>query len=57
MPKMERMAFTQEKSLFMELGDMAAYAALSEEDRMAYDADLKAYRDMIGPVTLCLGPR
>ena len=48
MPKMERMAFTQEKSLFRELGDMAAYAALSEEDRMAYDADLKAYRDMIG---------
>ena len=45
---MERMAFTQEKSLFRELGDMAAYAALSEEDRMAYDADLKAYRDMIG---------
>ena len=48
MPKMERMAFTQEKSLFRELGDMAAYAALSEEDRMAYDADLKAYRDMRG---------
>ena len=48
MPKMERMAFTKEKSLFRELGDMAAYAALSEEDRMAYDADLKAYRDMIG---------
>ena len=44
---MERMAFTQEKSLFRELGDMAAYAALSEEDRMAYDADLKAYRDMM----------
>ncbi len=48
MPKMERMAFTQEKNLFRELGDMAAYAALSEEDRMAYDADLKACRDMIG---------
>lgn len=48
MPDMENMAFTQQKKLFDRLGAVASYAALSYEDRMAYDADLKAYRDMTG---------
>lgn len=48
MPTMETMAFTQQKILFDRLEKMASYATLSAEDRMAYDADLKAYRDMVG---------
>lgn len=48
MPNMENMAFTQQKKLFDRLASVASYAALSDEDRMAYEADLKAYRDMTG---------
>ena len=45
---METMPFRQQKLLFDKLSDVASYANLSHDDRMAYDADLKAYRDMVG---------
>jgi len=50
MPTMEKMAFTQQKSIFERLDSVAAYAALTEDERMAYDADVKAYRDMRGQI-------
>lgn len=48
MKDMDAMAFTHKKNLFEKLGDMVSYASLSNEERMAYDADLKAYRDLTG---------
>lgn len=48
MSTMETMPFRQQKILFDKLSNVASYANLSREDRMAYDADLKAYRDMVG---------
>ena len=48
MDNMETMAFTDEKALFAEFEEVASYANLSEEERFAYDADLKAYRDLHG---------
>lgn len=51
MKNMETMPFTQENRLFSRLADMASYANLSPEDKLAYDADLKAYRDIMGQLS------
>lgn len=48
MSEMDTMAFLEKNSIFESLDNMAAYANLNETDRMNYDADLKAYRDMRG---------
>lgn len=48
MPTMDTMAFIDQKKLFDQFDKMASYATLSEADRIAYDADLKAYRDLRG---------
>lgn len=45
---MDTMAFIDQKKLFDQFDKMASYATLSEADRIAYDADLKAYRDLRG---------
>lgn len=45
---MDTMAFINQKELFDQFDKMASYATLSDADRMAYDADLKAYRDLRG---------
>lgn len=45
------MPFTQQKNHFDRLSSVASYASLSREDRIAYDADLKAYRDMMGQLS------
>lgn len=42
------MAFIRDKIFLEKTGDMVSYASLSKEERMAYDADLKAYRDFTG---------
>lgn len=47
MPTMETMAFTHNKSLFDKLKKMDSYAPMSAKARMAYNADIKAYPDMI----------
>ena len=44
---MDIMAFVEEK-LFDEFEKMAEYAAMCPVDRMAYDANEKAYRDLMG---------
>lgn len=44
------MAFIRDKIFLEKTGDMVSYASLSKEERMAYDADLKAYRDLIGQI-------
>ena len=51
MSTMDTMPFTQQKNLFDRLSSVASYASLSREDRIAYDADLKAYRDMMGQLS------
>ncbi|MDE6096386.1 MAG: Rpn family recombination-promoting nuclease/putative transposase [Muribaculaceae bacterium] len=48
MPNMESMAFINQKKLFDQFDKIASYATLSDSDRRAYDADLKAYRDLRG---------
>lgn len=48
MPTMETMAFIKENPVFGKLDEVAAYATLSEDERRAYDNDLKAYRDWLG---------
>ena len=48
MSTMEGLAFSRERQLFARLEGVASYAALGESERRAYDADLKAYRDMMG---------
>ncbi len=45
METMEQLAFIKEHGLFKGLSEMTEYAALDKEQRRAYDADLKAYRD------------
>ncbi|MBD5311532.1 MAG: hypothetical protein HDS13_05160 [Bacteroides sp.] len=45
---MDTVAFLDQNDLFKDLDSMASYAMLSEQDRRAYNADLKAYRDMRG---------
>lgn len=45
---MESMAFINQKKLFDQFDKIASYATLSDSDRRAYDADLKAYRDLRG---------
>ena len=54
MPHMEGIAFTKERELFARLEKVASYAALGEEERRRYDADLKAYRDMKGQLEYAL---
>ena len=44
---MDIMAFVDEK-LFDDFEKMAEYAAMCPVDRMAYDANEKAYRDLMG---------
>lgn len=46
METMEQLAFIKEHGLFKGLSEMTEYAALDKEQRRAYDADLKAYRDL-----------
>ncbi|MBO4945584.1 MAG: Rpn family recombination-promoting nuclease/putative transposase [Muribaculaceae bacterium] len=48
MPTMDTIAFTEEKYLFDKLAKVTSYASLSREEKRAYDADLKAYRDIRG---------
>lgn len=48
MPTMDTMAFVTHNELFDKFEKMASYAALSPEDRMVYDANVKAYRDLRG---------
>lgn len=43
---METMPFIQQ-NLFNRLAQVASYASLSPEERREYDADLKAYRDLV----------
>ncbi len=40
------MPFTQQSELFKRLEAVTSYANLNTEERRAYDADLKAYRDI-----------
>jgi len=40
------MPFTQQRELFKRLEAVTSYASLNTEERRAYDADLKAYRDI-----------
>ena len=54
MPHMEGIAFAKERELFARLERVASYAALGEEERRRYDADLKAYRDMKGQLEYAL---
>ncbi len=49
--KMEIMPFIQKDRLFRRLSSVASYANLSDEDKMDYDADLKAYRDIVGQLS------
>ena len=49
MPTMDIMAFVDEK-LFDDFEKMAEYAAMCPVDRMAYDANEKAYRDLMGQI-------
>ncbi len=51
MSTMETMPFTQKDRLFRRLSSVASYANLSDEDKMDYDADLKAYRDIVGQLS------
>jgi len=46
MNNMETMPFTQQRELFKRLEAVTSYASLNTEERRAYDADLKAYRDI-----------
>ena len=46
---MDIMAFVDEK-LFDDFEKMAEYAAMCPVDRMAYDANEKAYRDLMGQI-------
>ena len=46
MNDMENMPFTQQSELFKRLEAVTSYASLNTEERRAYDADLKAYRDI-----------
>ncbi|MDE5552343.1 MAG: Rpn family recombination-promoting nuclease/putative transposase [Muribaculaceae bacterium] len=48
MSDMESLAFTQNNELFQRLDDVASYAALDEDARREYDADVKAYRTAVG---------
>jgi len=48
---MNTMPFTQQKKLFDRLSSVASYANLNREEKRAYDADLKAYRDMVGQLS------
>ena len=48
MTTMEAIAFTDRRPEFRHLDSVARYANMTPEERMAYDADLKAYRDMMG---------
>ncbi len=43
---MEQLAFIKQHHLFQRLSEMTEYAALNNEQRRVYDADLKAYRDL-----------
>ena len=51
MPTMDIMAFVDEK-LFDDFEKMAEYAAMCPVDRMAYDANEKAYRDLMGQLSM-----
>lgn len=51
---MEGIAFAKERELFARLEKVASYAALDEEERRRYDADLKAYRDLKGQLEYAL---
>ena len=51
MSKMEAMPFTRENEIFEKLDSAASYASLSEDERRAYDADVKAYRDYVGQLS------
>ena len=42
------MPFTQLDSLLQRLSSVTSYYDLSEDEKMEYDADLKAYRDIRG---------
>ena len=48
---MDIMAFVDEK-LFDDFEKMAEYAAMCPVDRMAYDANEKAYRDLMGQLSM-----
>lgn len=48
MKSMDRIAFANKGNVFEQLDEMAAYANLSPADRLAYDTEVKAYRDMRG---------
>ncbi|MDE5876734.1 MAG: Rpn family recombination-promoting nuclease/putative transposase [Muribaculaceae bacterium] len=48
--EMDTVAFMDQNSVFKSLDSMASYAMLSEQDRRAYDADVKAYRDLRGQI-------
>ena len=54
MPTMERLAFTNNNKLFKQLEERVSYATLKGSDKSTYDADLKAYRDMMGQLEFAL---
>lgn len=45
---MDRIDIANKGNVFDQLDEMAAYANLSPADRLAYDTEVKAYRDMRG---------
>lgn len=48
---MERMPFVSTKEMFKRLDSVVSYAALDEQERSRYDADLKAYRDITNQIS------
>lgn len=50
MPNMDRIAFTNIDRMFQHLDNVASYAALDDDARREYDADVKAYRTIVGQI-------
>ena len=44
---LERMPWMAQNAVFQRLSEIAVVASLNEEQRMKYDANMKAYRDTI----------
>lgn len=48
---MERMPFVSTKEMFKRLDSVVSYAALDDNERSRYDAELKAYRDITNQIS------
>ena len=51
---MEQMPFTHERRLFEKLAAVTSYSALSPQEKLKYDLDLQAYRDMTNQLDYAL---